>query len=73
MIDHTRILDMMTQSLSEVSSNRSKFKYRESSREEVLNLEFLPGDSVYDSVTKKKGEVLAGTRKTIVSFPTTPV
>jgi hypothetical protein len=60
---------MMTQSLRDYELNRSKFKYKESSREEVLSLEFLPGDTIYDSVTKKKGEVLAGTRKTIVKFP----
>lgn len=35
------------------------------SREEALNLQFKPGDIVYDKRTGKQLEVIAGTRRTV--------
>ena len=38
---------------------------RDPKREEALGLKFIPGDRIKDLITKKGGEVIAGTRKTI--------
>jgi len=63
-IDHRKIIDDLTVSIYDID----KLKEAPSpkiDRETVLGLSFRSGQKIKDKVTKKKGVVIYGTRKSV--------
>jgi len=61
-VDIIRIAKMIALAEDEIIKAAKEGKL---TREKVLGLEFNKGDKVIDKITKKGGEILAGTRKNI--------
>lgn len=66
-IRHAKILDIMTQFKKSEAVPTEPYGYTSVVREEILELEYRPGDAIRDSITGEEGTVLAGTRKAVTT------
>jgi hypothetical protein len=66
MIDHQKVIDVITRARTEASRTLRENPPKEANREEILGLAFKPGDPVRDDVTGQEGVILSGYRKNFI-------